>query len=279
MCYELHRPTLERQLHAGEPLHMVLPAFPAKSPNLDKVLGHLPDKAEELALRHLQNICDRIGELYAPGARLTICSDGRVFSDLVGVPDEHVTLYAKKLREMLAGIGVASIGMLRLEDVFGDQDFDRVRALLVERYSEPLGAICKSIRDDPIELNLFNGIARFLFEDHCHLFPDRSRTSLRNACKDLAYRVVQRSHAWSSLVEQRFPNALRLSIHPYPAHSRKIGIYLLETSDNWLTPWHGVALEAHGRFMLTKRTHAELLRARLVRDADGQPSHYTLGAV
>lgn len=38
-------------------------------------------------------IGDQIREIYAPGAKVTICSDGRVFSDLVAVTDENVTLY------------------------------------------------------------------------------------------------------------------------------------------------------------------------------------------
>src|SRR5688572_15697119 len=87
-CYALHHETVARRVRQGLPLQMVLPAFPAKSPNLRKVLGPLPDKAEELALAYLQGVCDRVRAIYAPGARLTICSDGRVFSDLVGVSDE-----------------------------------------------------------------------------------------------------------------------------------------------------------------------------------------------
>ncbi|DAZ95360.1 TPA: hypothetical protein N0F65_002545, partial [Lagenidium giganteum] len=42
---------IERQL----PITLVLPAFPCKSPNrVDKVLGAMPDRAEELALERLE---------------------------------------------------------------------------------------------------------------------------------------------------------------------------------------------------------------------------------
>lgn len=70
----------------GKPIRMVLPAFPAKSPSRDKTLSHLPDHGEELALRNLNELCKRIGQIYEPGARIVICSDGRVFADVVRIP-------------------------------------------------------------------------------------------------------------------------------------------------------------------------------------------------
>jgi L-tyrosine isonitrile synthase len=277
LCYSVHQQSVAQQIRRGRPLQLVLPAFPAKSPNLSKVLGPLPDMAEQLALDYLQSICDRIAEIYAPGARLTICSDGRVFSDLVGVSDRDVTRYYLKLRAILTLIRAGSIDVMRLEDVFEGDDFDRIRALLVERYGEPLEALRQRIKSNGTELLLFNGIARFLFEDGLYLHQGASRNSIRVRCKALAYQVIQRSHAWSNLVAERYPDALRLSIHPYPPHAKKIGIGLLDAADdNWLTPWHGVALRIGDRFTLTKRRHAEQLRAKLVHDADGYPAYFSM---
>jgi pyoverdine/dityrosine biosynthesis protein Dit1 len=66
---------------ADEQLKMCLPAFPFKSANkVYKVLGNLPDKAEELALERLDTMCTRIGDIYGPGAKLTIISDGLVYN-------------------------------------------------------------------------------------------------------------------------------------------------------------------------------------------------------
>lgn len=65
----------------NQPLKLCLPAFPFKSPNeRDKVLGHLPDKAEEFALAHLNGLCLALEEVYAPGANLRIISDGLVYN-------------------------------------------------------------------------------------------------------------------------------------------------------------------------------------------------------
>ena len=66
---------------AQRPIPMCLPAFPFKSPNaIRKVMGKLPDKAEEFALAHLNGLCLAIGDVYPHGARLTIISDGLVYN-------------------------------------------------------------------------------------------------------------------------------------------------------------------------------------------------------
>ena len=67
----------------GAKVEMCLPAFPFKSANkIEKVFGILPDKAEELALERLNTMCIRIGDIYLPGAKLTIISDGLVYNGL-----------------------------------------------------------------------------------------------------------------------------------------------------------------------------------------------------
>lgn len=78
-------------VRAGEAVPMCLPAFPFKSPNSStKVLGKLPDRAEELALAHLNGLCLAIGDIYPPGAKLTIISDGLVYN---GKPTLSASLY------------------------------------------------------------------------------------------------------------------------------------------------------------------------------------------
>lgn len=71
------------RLVKNEKISMVLPAFPFKSPNSrTKVLGILPDKAEEFALRCLDGLCKNIKRIYAPGAEVYIVSDGIVYSGM-----------------------------------------------------------------------------------------------------------------------------------------------------------------------------------------------------
>jgi hypothetical protein len=62
-------------------IHLCLPAFPCKSSNPDKVAGDMPDRGEEMGLTTLHRFVQAIGEIYAPGAKIWIISDGHVFSD------------------------------------------------------------------------------------------------------------------------------------------------------------------------------------------------------
>ncbi|RYG63775.1 TetR family transcriptional regulator, partial [bacterium] len=113
-CLALHRSRVAAFISRGEPIQMVLPAFPAKSPNAEKVLGCLPDMAEELALRCLDNLCREIGEIYSPGARIVICSDGHVFSDLVGVSEQQVDDYNSAIQSLILDKRLTSLSFFNL---------------------------------------------------------------------------------------------------------------------------------------------------------------------
>jgi pyoverdine/dityrosine biosynthesis protein Dit1 len=123
---------------AQRPVPLCLPAFPFKSPNAtSKVLGTLPDKAEEFALSHLNGLCQAIKDIYAPGATLTIISDGLVYNgqfffchanisqfcyslrpkDLLSVPDKDVWNYGEALRALAAAKGLEHIVFARLGDL------------------------------------------------------------------------------------------------------------------------------------------------------------------
>lgn len=73
-------------------IRMCLPAFPFNSPNTaPKVLGRLPDKAEEFALAHLHGMCAAIQSIYDLGAKLTIISDGLVYNGECLLPWNNIT--------------------------------------------------------------------------------------------------------------------------------------------------------------------------------------------
>lgn len=273
-CLVLHLPRVVRAVAAREPVRMVLPGFPAKSPSPEKTLGPLPDKAEELALASLDGLCREIRDVYPPGAEITVCSDGHVFADLVGVPDDTVTAYGRALSQLLNEMAIASIGTFSMGDLFEAASWETMREQLNRHYAEPRERIEERTRLFEPHRQRFNGIHRFLVEDRAGLEAGRSASQLRKECKRLAYDVILRSDAWGRLLSDCFPAALRLSIHPQGPHSEKVGILLGDAGDAWLTPWHAVALEENGRFRLEKRRDAEALGARLVEEK-GRPSHFT----
>lgn len=258
-----HLRKIRGAMERGETIQLILPAFPAKSANREKTIGPLPDYAEVLGLERLQETCSAIKALHAPGARVLICSDGRVFSDLVLVEDEHVTAYGRAIREIIREYGFTDLRILGLEDIYGDGSYTELRERLVREFGRPTGSIREESLSCPAARAMFNGIHRFLFEDRLALESAKSRNRVREESKDVAYEVIQRSNAWSTLVEKTFPDAVRLSIHPQLAGSAKLGFRLVNSDNSWSTPWHNVALLSADGFRLVKRREATTAGATL----------------
>lgn len=268
----LHLPRVAAFVSRGAPIQLALPAFPAKSPSPAKVLGKHPDMAEQLGLESLARLLDEIAAVYPPGAELVLCSDGGVFADLVGVSDADVARYRRGIEAMIAEIDDERIRFFGLEDALGSRTPSTSRAELVARYAASESSLRERAASTPALAATIDGIHRFLVDDLRGADPTLSRSQAQKRARPLAYEVVRRSEAWGRLVAAAFPDALRLSIHPQPDVSEKIGVHLIETDDAWLTPWHGVALRENDRFRLVRRADAEASGAVLVEE-DGAPSY------
>lgn len=285
-CSSIHLSRIKSAVQKNEPVTFVLPAFPGKSPNTEKILGPLPDYAEQLSLHFLGELCTRIKKYYAPGIKIILCSDGRVFSDVVGIKESHVSAYQVELNRLIVEMSLSDISTFNLDDFYNDLNFIQMRDELMKRYGKSLdflknkihnGALISSNSEEQEANRMYRGITRFLFEDSIHSGQTKSRSSIQKEARAKAYEVIRRSNAWSDLIAENFPYAVRLSIHPQSCGSKKLGIRLIG-NESWMTPWHGVAVETKEGYILLKRTEAESLGAELVFFPDGRPSHYKLQA-
>ena len=129
------------QLENNIPVSFILPAFPAKSPNREKTLGDTPDMGEVFSLHFLNQLCEDIQQIHQAGAKITICSDGRVFSDLVLVDDEKVDTYGDGVRDIIEQFGLEHLDTYNLEDVFPQLAYDEMRSHLSEEYGTPVEEI------------------------------------------------------------------------------------------------------------------------------------------
>lgn len=249
-------------------LELCLPAFPCKSSNLRKVLGVVPDKGEELALRRLHEFVRLVKEIYDPGARVLIVSDGHVFSDCIGVDDDTVDTYGTKLKELNAAIS-KSIGgpadrvqfqslvdLFNLKDYNGDCDMQDLkdRALsalphyLATTFTEEaelcrrmLITACQPSHEvlrsqlngaDPALLALYRGFSRFMLEDLAMhpVTQSLSRSKQKKLSSKVAFEMMLRNQAYSNLVELMFPSSIRLSIHAHSNTGPKFAIRLFDPS-------------------------------------------------
>jgi Pyoverdine/dityrosine biosynthesis protein len=286
-CSSCHAPHFNRVTTAvaeRKPITFVLPAFPGKSPNLNKVLSTAPDMAEELALKFLDNLCEQIKTIHQPGAKIILCSDGRVFSDVVGLHETDVTNYQDELEKMIADNGLTNISTFNLDEICNGKDFSEVRSELMNEFGATLESLREKIlrgstmfsqHEDQEAHRMYLGITRFLLEDAIFPGQTKSRNALQKESKAKSYEVIRRSNAWSELIAERFPEAVRLSIHPQGCGAKKLGLRLIG-NESWMTPWHGVAVKTNEGFTLLKRSDAEALGAKLVFSPNGRPSYFEL---
>jgi pyoverdine/dityrosine biosynthesis protein Dit1 len=73
------RETVSRYVESGEKMEFVFPGFPFKSTSTKKVLGKLPDLAEEILLSRLEALASTVSEHHPAGAAVRIVSDGIVY--------------------------------------------------------------------------------------------------------------------------------------------------------------------------------------------------------
>lgn len=283
-CSSIHLTKIISAVQRNKPVTFVLPAFPGKSPNPEKILGPLPDHAERLSLSFLGELCKRIKKYYAPGIKIILCSDGRVFNDVVGIQESHLTAYQAELSRLIEEMSLSDISIFNLDDFYNKLSFLQMRDELMKRYGKSLdflknkihnGASNSSNPDEKEANRMYCGITRFLFEDSIHSRQIKSRRLIQKEARIKAYEVIRRSNAWSDLIAEHFPEAVRLSIHPQGCGSKKLGIRLIG-NESWMTPWHGVAVETRDGYILLKRAEAESLGAELISLPDGRPSHYKL---
>lgn len=236
------------------PVEAVLPAFPCKSLNRDKVAGGLPDKGEELALDRLVQFVKSVREIYTPGMKIWIVSDGHVFSDCIGVDDEDVDVYSEALKNLYQEMDESDgIGFRSLVDLFDPEEFDEslvdqvelphhlktnlvaklelCRKILMKLCDLDCGELQRDI-DTPghPRLALYRGFLKFMTEDLAQhpSVTDLSRKQFKKVVLRVSFEMIKRNDAYSNLVELMFPFHLRLSIHSHNNSGPKFAVRLLK---------------------------------------------------
>lgn len=280
------------------PIVFTLPAFPCKSPNSTfKVLGELPDKGEELALQNLFDFCAAIKQVYPPGAKIDLTSDGTVFSDVFGVKDETVAEYDNHLKMMVPDLE-RHITFFDLSYFFDHcEDLATSRKELLRfsgrtsQYWEEKIQTCEKTKRAYIVFRRVAGEEFFHFKalDHAshklHKPKDLSHKQMDKVCQKAARLALLRNDAYNMLLDELMPFHIRFSIHSYDNSGPKFSIRLLKSvvplsgdkDDAIPTPWHNVIVETReGNFIIMRKFQAEreVGESNLVYYKSGWASHY-----
>jgi len=258
----------------GFPVEFMLLGFPCKSPNrVTKVIGVEPDKAEEVAIEQLARFCRRVNTVYPNGAVFNIASDGQIFSEVFGVPDEVVHQYVFRLQEMILQ-KKAPIEVFRLQDFFPESRLCEVREHFMQDYSPSRQDMDAKIREDEASKRIYMGFKWFIEEE----FPPNhglSRSALQKQAAEKAMEAMIRNEAYGRLIAEQFPGVVRFSIHSHHSPS-KYGIKNLMTGCNLKgTPWHcAIAQTRDGNSIPIRRHEAEARGYKLIHVA-GRPYYFT----
>ncbi|KAI0440046.1 pyoverdine/dityrosine biosynthesis protein [Xylaria telfairii] len=278
------------QISARAPIRLCLPAFPFKSPNsTGKVLGCLPDKAEEFALAHLDGMCAAIADIYPPGAKLTIISDGLVYNDLLSVPDKQVWAYGEALRQLAHDKNFDHIEFCRLGhlvDIDLPKELDEItyvanatnfRFALLTQHGNPKFDASAKVRENEDVCQTYKGYLKFLATDLQTVYPlseKRTKSKYKQGIEYIAKQMLARGDAFASAVRHRFHDHIRLSIHPSTGET-KFPISLLPTKTSFTTPWHCcLAVRPDGETTTGQRADFEADSNYELVYENGRPSYF-----
>ncbi|KAI5924925.1 Pyoverdine/dityrosine biosynthesis protein-domain-containing protein [Camillea tinctor] len=259
---------VKAQLEKNQPIRLILPAFPWKSVNkVDKVTGTLPDFGEELALFRLNQMCEDIKTIYPLGGQVFIATDGLVFDDVVGIPDEDTWAYGEGLLEMAREHGLKNVKLLRVMDILGytegkalDKELylslsKKCREEILASYGRTEAEVRQMMKDDPDTLLTYCGFIRFL-EGDLKFSPITasskaiSGNAYRKMVKKVAIQMMIRAESFTKLLQARCPEYVRLSIHPSTG-SVKLSFPLIiqQSGDFPRSPWHSsLAISVDGAY-------------------------------
>lgn len=82
----------------NEPIELSISLYPCKIPNVLKTAGPLPDLADLISIARFIEIAMSIKNVYAPGAKIIILTDGNRFKDMLSFPKADIDGYQKKIK-------------------------------------------------------------------------------------------------------------------------------------------------------------------------------------
>lgn len=234
---------------SNQPIKFSMMGFPMKSPNnRDKVIGTLPDFAEQVTINTFKTFNQQVQAVYPPGILLAVVSDGYVFNDVMEVSDQTVQAYQEAAEDMVAGD--KSIKWYNIMDFYdGGGSLATAREKLIKHFGITLTELERRILMDTDTNYLYRGMIRFMNLDLA-IKDFTSNTQLQKASKIQAKEMMFRNEAYSKLVQTQFSDHIRLSMHQSVNNGTKYAFQLIKgTPDKIFTSaWHCALAIVDGEF-------------------------------
>ncbi len=258
-------------VNQGKVISFVMLGFPFKSTNTrDKVIGKLPDLGEQATLENFARFNLQIKEVYSPGVRIGIASDGYIFNDLLNEGDSVVQQYNELSRD-LGNTALAPMDWYTLGDFFHGS-LSEQRHKVMEQFAPTPEQLQHDILMNPDVNFLYRSMLHFMEEELADKgYPSRSQTAKH--AKLLTREMMLRNEAWSNVVNKEFSDRIRISMHPSVNSGSKYSFRLIPGERVHHSPWHCAIYLDGKEYVTIHKIDAEHQGLRLVYK-DGRPYYY-----
>ncbi len=139
------------------------------------------------------------------------------------------------------------------------------------QFEGTIAEIETAIKKEPESVFTYRGFIKFLQSDRVWE-KGMTNSQIKKFCANTAKHMLHRNKAFSKLVNDLYPTAVRLSIHAHTNAGPKFGVRLVPDLPFCITPWHNVLVEfSNGSKVLMKRETAESIESLQVFSKFGRP--------
>lgn len=231
---------VRRRLKPGEPLRLLLPAFPGKSANSEHVFGPNADAAEAVAVGELDAMTNSIASAYEGGVELVVLHDGAFYCGLPALREmDDMDAYVDQVHRMSTS---PNITWLTVDDLFPAADRERAVDCFVSEYCVDPIALHDSLATDEDLHSRYRVFHSFLDHEIPMVEGQSWRARKRYMREATSFYMSRNLGVWK-LIEERFHDHLLLSVHGHGVDVKKVGINLIRGGHTSGTPWFHCLLE------------------------------------
>jgi L-tyrosine isonitrile synthase len=256
---------IQGYVDAGEPVKIVLPAFPFKFPNPLRTPNAVGgDLADVLALTQIEGMNQAVQQIYDPGMEFVVLHDSRVYSEIFGISEEGVQQFQAGLKKAADKLctGIAFVDIV--DDLVGNR---LVWQSQVDECYESVSKQWAELKDTPHVQELLRNSRRNVNPACCvgsfspthgvsnpadfdHFFEvlydnpefenDPRRVCMDKYIEEFGRRYLAATAAVNhfNVIGESFPDHLRGTVHPKPG---QLGIHLVNQKTRPV-PWSGVGV-------------------------------------
>ena len=185
-------------------------------------MGVFPDMGEYLALRKLLRAVRDIEAGYEGGACVTIFSDFHTFAKYIAVGKGDYVQYFDNLKQMIQRLGAGEVIRVvnfheheEFSSAKDDYDYQNILELLYGNEAFGAERIDAKIAECEETKRTYRGMIRFMEADQKPVIGHLSNRGRAKVLAHIAKGMITSGRALDKFLLEKFPGAIRLSIHCY----------------------------------------------------------------